>query len=106
MFRSKRWDAAVADESFTQLMAIPLSAHARRQARRRGIPTDVAEHVASMPEQVVPVRPGREARQRRELDPASGRLYLVRVIVDVDGSDTEVVTVYRMSKVAKYWRAS
>jgi len=30
--------------------------------------------------------------------------YLVRVFVDVDRSPPEVVTVYRTSKVERYWR--
>jgi hypothetical protein len=32
-------------------------------------------------------------------------LYLARVIVDIDRRPAEVVTVYRTSKVARYWRA-
>jgi hypothetical protein len=31
-------------------------------------------------------------------------MYLVRVFVDVDRTPAEVVTVYRTSKMAKYWR--
>ena len=30
--------------------------------------------------------------------------YLVRVVVDVDRNPAEVVTAYRTSKIAKYWR--
>jgi hypothetical protein len=53
----------------------------------------------------MPVRPGREVRQSRIADAASGKLQLVRVIVDT-GHDTDtIVTVYRTSKVRKYWRA-
>ncbi len=33
-----------------------------------------------------------------------GRTYLVRVIADLAGQDIQVVTVYRTSKVSKYWR--
>jgi hypothetical protein len=36
---------------------------------------------------------------------AAGKTYLVRVFVDVDRSRAEVVTVYRTSRVAEYWRA-
>ena len=35
-----------------------------------------------------------------------GWRYLVRVIVDVDRDMPEVVTVYRTSKIEKYWRAA
>ena len=30
--------------------------------------------------------------------------YLVRVFVDIDREPAEVVTVYRTSKIGKYWR--
>ncbi len=32
------------------------------------------------------------------------RDYLVRVFIDIDRSPAEVVTVYRTSKIEKYWR--
>jgi hypothetical protein len=35
----------------------------------------------------------------------AGKRYLVRVFVDVDRSPAEVVTVYRTSKIEKYWRS-
>lgn len=34
------------------------------------------------------------------------RTYLVRIVVDVDRKPAEVVTVYRTTKMAKYWRRS
>jgi hypothetical protein len=33
-------------------------------------------------------------------------VYLIRVIVDVDRKPAEVVTVYRTSKISKYWKES
>ncbi len=33
-----------------------------------------------------------------------GKLYLVRAFVDIDREPPEVVTVYRTSKISKYWR--
>jgi hypothetical protein len=60
--------------------------------------------VAASPEQRVLVRPGREVRQSRvEID---GKSYLVRVFVDLEEDRDVVVTVYRTSKVQKYWRPS
>ncbi|MDR7415263.1 MAG: hypothetical protein QN200_02200 [Armatimonadota bacterium] len=54
------------------------------------------------PEQTFDLRPGRSVRQSRmEL---GGKVYLVRVIVDVDRTPAEMVTVYRTSKISKYWR--
>jgi hypothetical protein len=41
-------------------------------------------------------------QSRLELE---GTRYLVRVFVDVDRSPAEVITVYRTSKIDKYWRS-
>jgi len=35
--------------------------------------------------------------------PSGGTLYLVRVVVDAGPHDEMVVTVYRTSKIEKYW---
>ncbi len=83
-----------------------LSDHVRRQASRRGIDESTVHAVAGAPEQVVPVRVGREVRQSRVPFPPAGTLYLVRVFVDLSPGVETVVTVYRTSKIAKYWRAS
>jgi hypothetical protein len=43
----------------------------------------------------------------RSLDsPEEGKSYLVRVFVDIAAGQETVVTVYKTSKVAKYWRVS
>lgn len=56
----------------------------------------------SSPEQRTAVRPGRDVLQSR-ID-VGGKTYLVRAFVDVDREPVEVVTVYRTSKIEKYWR--
>jgi hypothetical protein len=43
-------------------------------------------------------------RQSRIADPASGKLRVIRVFVDLGKDGETVVTVYRTSKVRKYWR--
>jgi len=81
-----------------------LSDHVRRQAERRGIDEAILLTVATAPEQVAPVRDGREVRQSRVPFPPDGRLYLVRVFVDLSPGRETVVTVYRTSRITKYWR--
>ncbi len=71
--------------------------------QRRGIGREVFLQVMSGPEQTIDVRPGRVVMQSRTMQ--EGRLYLVRVFVDMGRQPAEVVTVYRTSKVSKYWRA-
>jgi hypothetical protein len=53
------------------------------------------------PEQVVEVRPGRVILQSRVRIGTHNQL--IRVFVDVDVSPAQVVTVYRTSKIDKYW---
>lgn len=58
--------------------------------------------VFAAPEQRIQMRPGREVLQSRIA--LQGKTYLVRVFVDVDRKPPEVMTVYRTSKIEKYWR--
>ena len=69
---------------------------------RRGIEESLAARVLESPGQREEVRPGRCVYQSRLL--FAGDMYLLRVFVDVDREPSEVVTVYRTSKIDKYWR--
>ena len=79
--------------------------HADQELRRRDIPKSVVEDVLTNPQQVVSTLLGRSAYQSR-VDFPNGRTYLVRVIVDERLQPPAVITAYRTSKIAKYWRAS
>ena len=87
-------------------MKIRLSPHASRQAERRGIPEEVVLSVASEPQQTIQLRPNREVRQSRSRFRGESEEYLVRVIVDRLPDEDRIVTVYRTSKILKYWRQS
>ncbi|MCS6922016.1 MAG: DUF4258 domain-containing protein [Elioraea sp.] len=78
-----------------------LTAHARFETQRRGIGAETIAQVLAAPEQRTPVRPGRDVLQARIS--LQGKLYLIRVFVDVDHEPAEVVTAYRTSKIGKYW---
>jgi hypothetical protein len=77
-----------------------LSNHAREEAERRGIPLDVLQSVMEAPEQIVAVHSQRRAYQSKVM--MDGKLYVVRAIVELTDPLT-VVTVYRTSKIEKYW---
>ena len=71
---------------------------------RRGIAEEVVREVLREPEQRQTLRPGRDVVQSQiEL---GAKRYLVRVFVDVSRDPPEVVTVYRTSKIGKYWSGS
>jgi len=79
-----------------------LTDHAIRELRRRGLAEQDIDGVLKNPGQRLDVRLGRVVLQSKTLQ--RGTEYLVRVFVDVAHSPAEVVTAYRTSKVAKYWR--
>jgi len=88
--------AAITEYRFTD--------HARQEMARRQISEADVAQVLSAPEHSEPVREGRAVYQSRiEMDEPS-KTYLLRVFVDTNRKPPEVVTVYRTSKIGKYWR--
>jgi len=84
-------------------MEYSISAHARFEMQRRGIDEEMVKQILSKPEQRFLIWGGREVYQSR-LNLA-GKGYLVRVFVDKFRHGVEVITVYRTSKISKYWRS-
>ena len=81
-----------------------ITAHAAYELARRGLSEENVRAVLLAPGQRLEVRPGRVVLQSRLVDADAGTEYLVRVFVDIDRRPAEVVTAYRTSKIAKYWR--
>jgi len=81
-----------------------LTEHAKEQMARRQISQDDVAKVLAAPEQIVAVRQGRNVYQSRIKAGKPPQRYLLRVFIDVDREPPEVVTVYRTSKITKYWR--
>jgi len=76
--------------------------HARFEIQRRSITEEQVRQLLMAPQQTQEERPGRWVYQPRIM--LGQREYLIRVFVDVDRDPAEVVTAYRTSKIAKYWR--
>jgi hypothetical protein len=83
-----------------------LTDHAKDEMARRQIGEEDVAKVLAAPEQTETVRKGREIYQSRIASGEPPKTYLLRVFVDIDHEPAEVVTVYRTSKIAKYWRAN
>lgn len=81
-----------------------LTPHALTAITRRRLSTDLVARVLLNPEQGWELRPGRWMLQSRTLQGTPPRVYLVRVLVDVDREPPEIVTAYRTSRITKYWR--
>jgi hypothetical protein len=80
------------------------SVHALYEMTRRGLNEKDVAQVILKPEQTDLLRPGRVVFQSRIKIGDPQKIYLLRVIVDIDRDPVEIVTVYKTSKVEKYWR--
>jgi Domain of unknown function (DUF4258) len=83
---------------------IKISDHAREAIGRRGLVEDEVFEVASRPEQVIPIRPGRVLAQSIRRFGDDEKIYLLRVVIDLWPDGAEVVTAYRTSRIARYWK--
>ncbi len=85
-------------------MVYELSAHVKREMVRRNITEEIIELILKRPDQKVPEHGNVVCYQSKmELDHKS---YLVRVMVNESLIPVKVVTVYRTSKIDKYWKVS
>jgi hypothetical protein len=85
-------------------MSFRYSRHAPEEMARRGIPQPMVDGVLASPQQVVDTPDGKKAYQSQVN--FGGRTFLLRAIVAEDVDPNLVVTVYRTSKISKYWRTS
>ncbi len=84
-------------------MNFRISQHALDEIQRRSIPFDLLKSVLEKPQQILLEKNGRYAYQS-QVDFGSGKLFLLRAIVADDNDPAVVVTVYRTSKIKKYWK--
>ena len=82
-------------------MNFHLSAHAQAEMQRRGIPQSVLDSVLAAPEQKVPDHDTIVCYQSHVT--INNKPYLLRVMVEESKQPPVVVTVYRTSKISKYW---
>lgn len=85
-------------------MDFRLTDHAEKERVRRSIPAEILQDVLRSPQQIIPQSRGRKAYQS-QVDFGEGRIRLVRAIVEDAQSPAVVITVYRTSKIDKYWSA-
>ena len=86
-------------------MKFRLSNHALEELGRRDIPHDLVDRVLQNPQQVLAERDGKKIYQS-QVEFVGGKIFLLRVIVNEEVEPAVVVTVYRTSKIEKYWRQS
>jgi hypothetical protein len=81
-------------------MKLELSKHVQQEMERRGIPLAVLESVLNSPAQKMPEH-GDVVCYQSKVE-INRKPYLVRVMVNE--KTAKVVTVYRTSKINKYWK--
>ena len=86
-----------------QSMSFYISRHAEEELERRSIPREFLDSVLQNPQQIVEDRDGKKAYQSLFVF-ENGKTYLVRAIVADNTNPVIVLTVYRTSQVARYWR--
>jgi hypothetical protein len=93
-------------EIVAPLTTYRLTDHAQMEMARRQISASDVTRVLATPEQMEVVRPGRVVYQARVAGGTPPATYLLRVFVDLDRQPPDVVTVYRTSKITKYWKGT
>lgn len=78
------------------------SEHALYQMQRRVLTAGQVRSVLAAPEEVFLLREGRIAAHGLISIGKPAKIYLLRVVVDVDREPAVVVTVYKTSKINKY----
>lgn len=81
-----------------------LTDHASQEMKRRVISETEVANVLAKPEQTEMIREGRAVYQARVKYGAFPKEYLLRVFIDIEDVPPSIVTVYRTSKIEKYWR--
>ena len=72
---------------------------------RRSITEEIVRQVVAAAEQRVPVSERRVVLHSRVVMGSPPKMYLARVVIDIDRNPADVVTVYRTTKLDKYGRS-
>ena len=85
------------------MMKIIITDHARFEAGRRNISEKLIKSVVESPKQKLPSKKGRVIVQNRYFDKSEEKEMLLRVIGKEASEEFRVITVYKTSKIDKYW---
>lgn len=85
-------------------MKIKFSKHALEEMKRREIPKQLVIKVLDHPDQTV--KGHGKAKIFQSQVTMNGNIYLLRVVVGTEDEPQIVVTVYRTSKIKKYWESN
>jgi hypothetical protein len=86
------------------MMEVEISAHARSQMKERGISEAMVLGIIKSPQQIIEEDEDKKIYQSVKYFEEDQGEYLVRVFVNILRNPNLVITVYRTSKIEKYWR--
>ncbi len=84
-------------------MRISITSHAKFEAKRRNIPEELIKSTIEEPEQQIPSKKERIIFHQRYYDRIEDKEMLLRVIGKKEAREFVVITVYKTSKIEKYW---
>jgi hypothetical protein len=90
--------------SLEPIFEVVFTDHALAEMTRREISQEQVKNALSNPEQMEWIREGRAVYQAKYNTGEPRKTYLLRIFVDIDRKPPHIVTVYRTSKIEKYWR--
>ncbi|MBU0693744.1 MAG: DUF4258 domain-containing protein [Candidatus Omnitrophica bacterium] len=79
------------------------SSHCKDRIKERGIDEKMVRKSVFTPEQRIS-KGKRIILHKRYRDPGKNKEYLLRIFVEEKKEEIEIVSVYRTSKIQKYWR--
>jgi hypothetical protein len=82
---------------------IIITEHARFEAIRRQVDLKLVLSTVENPQQEIPGRKNRTICQSKYYDTIDGREMLLRVITEQARGTVRVISVYKTTKLAKYW---
>jgi uncharacterized FlgJ-related protein len=84
-------------------MEIIITEHARLEAQRRQIDLELLQATVENPEQKILSERGRIVFQSKYYDNIENKEMLLRAIVAQTGDTLKVISVYKTSRIDKYW---
>lgn len=69
----------------------------------RNISEDILLDIVQKPQQRLTTSEGRQIYQSQYFDTTEQRLMLMRIVVEPQGENLVVVSVYKTSRIGKYW---
>lgn len=84
-------------------MEVIIESHASFEAERRGISEEFIKSAVGNPQQKLPSKKGRVIVQNKYYDEVEKKQMLVRIIGIETSEKFNVITVYKTSKINKYW---